>query len=385
LGRARGDRVLISAEELTGGLAAVRALRAAGYEPWAALTRPGRAVEHSRSLGGAIVAPDPAVDPERFAHELSVAARDLDVAAVLPGSEESLLALANHGSLFSRVAVGADAPETVERALDKLVVGHLATSAGMQVLPTTTIEGHELRARSAEFGYPIVLKPERTKIRGSDGVLRRVPVHYVRNEGELERILAPSGNQTWLLQPFVPGSLAAVCGVAWNGELMCATHQVAARIWPPDCGISAYASTVHPDASREAAVGRLLSLIGLSGIFQAQFVRVGEDWAFIDLNPRVYGSLALAVAAGLNLPAIWTDLLLGRVPEIGPYRVGVGYRAEGNDARWIAHNLRRGRLRAGATGLLPRHRTVHALFSIRDPLPALKRAFAIATRSGPSR
>jgi predicted ATP-grasp superfamily ATP-dependent carboligase len=381
LSRIRADRVLISAEELTGGLAAVRALRAAGYEPWAALTRPGRPVEHSRALGGAVVAPDPAVDPERFAQELAVAARDLDAAAVLPGSEESLLALAGRASLFSPVAVGASVPEIVERALDKVLVGRLAASAGLHVLPTTTIEADELRAHPAEFGYPLVLKPERTKIRGSDGVLRRVPVHCVRNKGELERILAPSGNRTWLLQPFVTGSLAAVCGVAWNGELVCAIHQVADRIWPPDCGISAYATTVHPDATREAAVRRLLSLLGLSGIFQAQFVRVGGDWAFIDLNPRVYGSLALAVAAGLNLPAIWTDLLLGRVPEVGSYRVGVGFRAEGNDARWIAHNLRRGRLRAGASGLLPRRRTVHALFSIRDPLPALKRVSGIVTRS----
>jgi len=38
----------------------------------------------------------------------------------------------------------------------------------------------------------------------------------------------------------------------------------------------------------------------------------------IDVNPRIYGAIGLAIAAGQNLPAIWTDLLLGRTPLVRP-------------------------------------------------------------------
>ncbi len=376
-----GKRILISAEELTGGLAAVRALRSAGYEPWAALTRPQRLVAHSRALGGVITAPDPSIDAEGFARRLASAADELSIAAVLPGSEDALLALAGTEHLFgSRIAIGICASEPLERSLDKRQVTRLAAAAGLPTPPTTEADGAELRAQRRELTYPLMLKPERTKVHGPDGVLRREPAHRVRSERELESVLASATVRTWLLQPCIPGSLAAVCGVAWKGELVCALHQSARRIWPPDCGISSYAETVAPNAAREEALGRLLALTGCSGIFQAQFLRAGDEWVFIDLNPRVYGSLALAVAAGLNLPAIWVDLLLGAAPALGSYRIGVRYRAEGNEMRWIAHNLRHGRLAAAVSALVPRRRTVHALFSIRDPLPAVAGVLGVLPR-----
>jgi hypothetical protein len=149
------------------------------------------------------------------------------------------------------------------------------------------------------------------------------------------------------VQPFHAGRLLAVSGVAWQGELVCAVHQRALRIWPPDCGISAYAETVPRDDAREAAVAALLAGIGWSGVFQAQFLEADGSAYLIDLNPRVYGSLALAIAAGANLPAVWADLLLGRPPAL--LRLGPG----------------------GLPGLLPRRRTVHAVWSRRDPAPLL--------------
>ena len=92
----------------------------------------------------------------------------------------------------------------------------------------------------------------------------------------------------------------------------------------------------------------------------------------IDLNPRFYASLALANSAGLNLPAIWTSLLLDLpfFSEDNGYRAGMRFRDERGDPRAIVSELRRGRL-AAARELLPRRQTVHALFSIRDPRPGL--------------
>ena len=52
------------------------------------------------------------------------------------------------------------------------------------------------------------------------------------------------------------------------------------------------------------------------------------------------------------------------------YRVGARFRQEKGDPRAILAEIRRGQLRA-ARDLLPRRRTVHALFSIRDPRPGL--------------
>jgi hypothetical protein len=85
----------------------------------------------------------------------------------------------------------------------------------------------------------------------------------------------------------------------------------------------------------------------------------------IDLNPRIYGSTALAIKAGHNLPAIWTDLLLGRDPRPGPYRAGVRYRVEEDDIRAIL-------VTRDWRGLIPRRDTVHGVFDRADPLPSLE-------------
>jgi predicted ATP-grasp superfamily ATP-dependent carboligase len=118
-----------------------------------------------------------------------------------------------------------------------------------------------------------------------------------------------------------------------------------------------------------------------NGVFNLQLIeRDGRDYV-IDLNPRFYVSLTLAVAAGVNLPAIWASLLLGLPVEDHGYRSGVRFRQEKGDPRAIACELRRGNY-AAARDLLPHRRTVHALFSIRDPRPGLSiaRDAAVAAR-----
>jgi predicted ATP-grasp superfamily ATP-dependent carboligase len=55
-----------------------------------------------------------------------------------------------------------------------------------------------------------------------------------------------------------------------------------------------------------AGVARLLADLGWSGVANVQFVRApGGRPRLIDLNGRLYGSLALAYATGVNVPDLW--------------------------------------------------------------------------------
>jgi predicted ATP-grasp superfamily ATP-dependent carboligase len=175
----------------------------------------------------------------------------------------------------------------------------------------------------------------------------------------------------WLVQRRVTGTLAAIGGVAWKGRLVCAVHQVSPRTWPPGAGITAFAVTVEPDAERERAVARLLEEINWSGLFGLQFLLAGGRAHPIDFNPRMYGSIGLAIASGPNLPAIWTDLLLGREPHVEPSRPGTRYRVEDDDPRALLASWRAGDRGSALAGLVPRRRTAHAILSARDPGPAL--------------
>ena len=364
-----GVRVLVTASEQWAALAAVRGLAGGAFEPWVHAAEPGIYASRSRFAAGTVLGPDPVDDPEGFAASVAAAAAEIDARVVLPGTDAALLVLSERrAQLPDGVVLGAPDPEIVRRATAKDVLVELAHGAGLETPPTTIVRRGD---PVDDLPLPAAVKPLR-----SQATARRAETRE-----ELERALAELPGDAHAVQPWLEGTLAAVCGLAWDGRLVCCIHQEARRIWPPEAGISAYALTVPPDRGLEEKVGRLLGELRWSGIFQLQLLRTGDGDFPIDLNPRIYGSLALALAAGLNLPALWVELLLGRTPRPGPYRVGVRYRAEENDLRALRS---RGPL-ALVRGLLPRPRTTHAVLSARDPAPVLATLAKLAAQRRRSR
>ena len=357
-----------------GVLAAVRALRAAGYAPWLAVDKRGTYAGRSRATAGTVVIPNPDLDSEGFVRKLANDAMRHSVAAVLPSADSHFLALAGRDADFAGIALGTPSRESIDRATDKALLTELAAASGLRTPPTERVVRGDAKAVGA-FGFPAVVKPLRSRVKNPDGTVSTYSARWVTPD-QTEQALDSLGDREGLVQPYIPGDLISVSGVSWGGELVCALHQVSIRIWPVPVGGSAYAETIPPNLQLERGVGRLLQRLGWSGLYQLQFIRNSRGEHFlIDLNPRVYGSLALATAAGLNLPGIWTDLLLGRRPEGAGYRVGVRFRQEENDARALARLLLMGGSRWHALrGLLPRRDTTHAIFSIRDPMPVLTSA-----------
>jgi predicted ATP-grasp superfamily ATP-dependent carboligase len=363
----RGPEVLITGGEYVGVLAAVRALHAAGYRPWVAASGPSYA-SLSRSAAGRVRVPESRSDPNGFVRELAEAAERRSAAALLPGTEADLLALAANRNAFpARLSLGVPHPEAVERALDKAALPRITHAAGLQTPPTAFVNGS---GPAAQLPFPAVVKPTRSELNGN-GRLRHFSPRRVESPLELRRALGALQGQAGLVQPYVSGNLLAVGGVAWEGELVCAVHYRAARIWPTDCGMISYATTVPPDRELERGIRVLLETLGWSGIFQLQFIEAREGLYLIDFNPRVFASLAIAVAAGCNLPAVWVGLLLeGRRPfENARYRAGVRFRALSKDSRALLSALRAGRPLPRPTGF--GRPVAHPVLSIADPLPTL--------------
>lgn len=366
----QGKRLLLTVDESHASLAAARGLRAAGYEVHIAPSRDDTYVAHSRAVAGVERMPPIATDPAGFARALAERARALRVAAVLPGTESTLRALTDREELFDGIPVGTAPAEALDLATSKEAFQRLAAAAGLETIPAVEVGLEDLDARLAEVELPAILKPLRSVQVSVDGTLIRRQAERVDDASRLRSLLAGTPGERWLVQRHVTGTLAAIGGVAWRGELVCATHQVSPRIWPPQDGITAYGLTVEPSAEREAGLVRLVERIGWSGIFGLQFLQADGRAYAIDLNPRIYGSIGLAIAAGQNLPAVWASLLLGESPQVRSARVGVRFRVAEDDLRALAVAFRRGRRREALCGLRPRRGTAHAVLSLRDPGPA---------------
>jgi predicted ATP-grasp superfamily ATP-dependent carboligase len=354
----REDSVVLVSDHVDGrsrsAVAAVRALGAAGYRPVVTVSGTRSAAAVSRSCVGVLHTPRPGSPGYRETVEKYVDARG---AAVVAASDAVLVALGRPGA----------------ELVDKAVLPERAVAAGLRVPPTHEFaDGTALLAAANDLRYPVVVKAV-VKTRPGD------VAHRVDSAQELPAPLATLSGPV-VVQPFLEGTMRAVGGVIHDGRLLAVVHQRYVRIWPPRCGTASAAITTDPDLDLEARLPCLLA--GHDGVFQVQLI--GEQ--VIDVNPRVYGSLPLAVAAGANLPAIACRAEHGSTGEgVVRGRPGVRYRWLEGDIRRVVHDVREGALplREAARALRPHRGTAHSVESLRDPGPILIRLADAARRRMP--
>jgi predicted ATP-grasp superfamily ATP-dependent carboligase len=330
-------------------LAAVRALAVAGYRPAVTVSGASSLAASSRYCARRVVVP-PVSDPGYAASvRVEVAARPY--LAVLPASDAALLAL--------------DAP--VRHLVDKAQLVERAGQTGLPVPPTRMFSTADELLSADDLKFPAIVKP----------AISMYPARLIRSRRQLEGAAQRTG--PFVVQPYLSEKLRAAAGVLWDGRLVALVHQRYLRTWPGECGTACAAETVGADPDLEARLLRLLD--GYQGIFQAQLA--GD--CLLDLNPRVYGSLPLAVAAGANLPALYCDLLAGRQVRPVRARPGVFYRWVEGDLRHAAWAVRARRVGLGSAllALRPRRHTAHSTESLSDPMPMIVRLRFAATKRRP--
>jgi predicted ATP-grasp superfamily ATP-dependent carboligase len=333
-------------------VAAVRALGLAGFRPVVTVAGTPSAAAASRSCAGRLPTPPPGTPGFREAVDRFLA--DHSGAAVIAASDAVLVALDLPGAPL----------------VDKALLPKQAAIAGLSVPPTREFASSAaLLDAAGELEYPVVVK----------AVVKTVPTEIARRvdgPGQLPAVVAPLSGAI-VVQPFATGTMRVVCGVLAGGRIVAAVHQRYLRIWPAECGTSSAAITTAPDLDLEERLPQLLD--GHEGVFQVQLV--GDE--VIDVNPRVYGSLPLAVAAGANLPAIACWAERGRIDRVVVRgRPGVRYRWLEGDVRRLVHDVRAGALSPWAAGraLLPHRGTAHSVESLSDPGPGLVRLADAARR-----
>lgn len=371
-GRANGDPVILTGGEHVSVLGAVRGLRAAGYAPWVAVHEPGTYAARSWATEGIIEVPTPWEDATGFVDDIATAARRIGAAAIMPGTEYAMETLARRADgLPGDVTLGVPPLATLADVTDKSRLLDFAKAVG---LPTP--ETHEVTLGDLPdvlpLRFPLVVKPPRSEVRGEDGVVRHHGTRIASSRQELEYALTDLPRARGLIQPFLSDPLVSLAGVFWDDRVVSAVQSRADRVWPEPCGSISHAVTVPLDPRLVDRVGALLRSMDWRGLFQVDLFQREDDYAIIDLNPRFYTSIGHATRAGVNLAAIWLDLLIGRRP-VAPraYRVGVHYRHEEGDLRALGQMLLRGQRRDALRALVPHPDTALAVFSTSDPWPLL--------------
>lgn len=375
-------RVLLTDAEQRATLAACRSLARAGYEVMAVASRRPALCHWSRYCESRFTAPDPRESSEGFLATLETILRKQTYDILLPGTDASLLAISEHRERVEPYAShGLPPHEAVVRSLDKIELVKAASEAGLPCPRSVVATDAETAVDIVEdtFGYPVVLKPSRSFVL-RDGRLHQRPGTVIRDAPTLVRAL-PGFGTPFILQEWDPNPrIVSFAGVVAGGRLLASATSRYRRTWPVVAGSASLSETIDPIPGLEERVEALTHALGWEGIFELELLDRNGELATLDLNPRLYGSIALAIRSGADLPVTWCDWLLGRDP---PPVVACGrfrYRWEEGELRNVIWLARRGRLIEAASVLRLQRHVVHANFRLSDPAPAIAWAADVARR-----
>jgi predicted ATP-grasp superfamily ATP-dependent carboligase len=262
--------------------------------------------------------PDPLREPESYAAALRDLERRHAIHLLLPVTEASALAILPARRDFSAV-VPLPAREVFDRICDKAAVAEAAAAVGLQVPTSVRIESpNELSAQIASMTYPVVLKPIRS-IAGEPGDRRKQTVGYANAEQQLREIAASLAPNAYpmLLQQRVDGPGVGVFVLMHKGGVIARFCHERIREKPPSGGVSVYRRSVPVNEELYEASISLLRRLEWDGAAMVEFkidARTGAAY-IMEINGRFWGSLQLAIDAGVDFPALLVAAALGGEPE----------------------------------------------------------------------
>jgi predicted ATP-grasp superfamily ATP-dependent carboligase len=352
-------------------LAAARGLRDAGWTVGLAATKPALAAA-SRAVGAVHRIPSPTKDFAAFAEALPgiVSTHGYDI--VFAGGDAEVIALAEIADRLEAVVPYPSAAD-VARAHDKLVLAREAEAAGLATPLTWPATPQTLDSVS----LPVVVKPRLHWSPGTSGAPDRLEAAIVHDRDELrrrEREITAAGGEA-IIQEVVRGDIVSYVAVIIDPEAgpIAEFQQLSVGTWPTPAGVVTRAEIVPLDPDLARGSRELLRRLRWVGLVQLQFVLPAAGAPrIIDLNGRFYASLALPMAAGLNLAAAWGAAALGGPTQASAPRTGVRFQWLLGDLRRATVERRGGLWRDFAGCLGYRRGSVHSIWDPRDPSPMLR-------------
>lgn len=331
-------RVLVLDGQTTQALACVRSLGRAGYSPLVASRHRWPLAGWSRWASGR----------RRIVAETGRALADLrgwavaqDIAVVLPMTERSCLLLNLEREIWEAagIRVGCAESPVLAQAFDKGRTLEAAQACGVAIPPTRfpTSQAEVIEA-GRELGLPCVVKARFSEALVGTALLRGGGASYVSRPDELLPAVARNrqGPHWPILQGFVGGEGKGVSGLCDRGRpLALFAHERLRDVRPTGSGSTLRRSIPLDDRLREP-VERLLAELQWHGPVMVEFRDDGDGPpCLMEVNGRFWGSVQLAISAGVDVPRMWLELLSG-----GASAPPASY-AHGVTLRWLWGDAKR--------------------------------------------
>lgn len=371
-------RVVVSDGATRQALALTRSLGRRGVRVEVLATRRGSLAGASRHAAAEHVVPDAEEAPDAWAEAVRARLAEAPDALFVPTTEVALGSLFRAG-LADTARIAAPPREAYEIACDKARLLVCAAEAGFAVPATAVVDRGALAEVPSGHAFPAIVKARRSRFFAA-GRWHHGSVARVDDAAALARVREDPGLRGGaLVQPFVAGRGEGLFVAVDRGKIVAAFGHRRLREKPPTGGVGVLLESCAPDPALLAPAARLLAALGWHGVAMLELRRdpSGRAW-LMELNPRLWGSLQLAVDAGADFPG-WVLALHGggKSPAFAP-RAGVRTRWELGELDHLLITWRRAALRkeAGLTRRGALAGVVGSLFTARgevlrwdDPRP----------------
>lgn len=270
--------------------------------------------------------PSPRTEPGAFIPAIGELCNAHDIDLLLPMTELTTTLL-----LDARETLNAELPFAEKSAVDALAdksrLFQLAESVGVPTPRTEYVEHPDsILASLRDRHYPLVLKPAKSWL-VCQGEWVRSTVRIAHSAEQAERFLTGDpvfSHNKFMIQEYIQGYGQGVFALYDRGNPVAFFSHRRVREKPPGGGVSVLSESVPVDAEQLKHTRALLDSANWHGIAMVEY-RVAADATpyLMEINTRFWGSLQLAIDAGVDFPYLLFQICSGQeTTPVRHYRIG---------------------------------------------------------------
>lgn len=316
--------------------------------------------------------PDFFVEPDNYFEATCEALVKTGARVLLPAHEDVGIFCRRCNELPKGVLTALPAWDSYRVAEDKLYVLDVASQVGCPTPLTLTVHSlSHLEELSRSMTWPVALK---TRIGNS---AKGVRIAHNRDQllakfKELVKTFHLSEDRWPVVQEFLPGGAAGVCLLYNNGKCVASFAEQYLRCKEPGLFGTSTLRVPFDNPKLISLAVSVMDKLKWHGVAHIDFV-ADKDGTFklIEVNPRLWGALALSVFSGVDFPYLWYLTAMGE-----PLDVRLPSKYPPIKCRWLAGDymafvelVKRGMFTEALRILVPQSKCYHDDFVLKDPLP----------------
>lgn len=295
------DRVLITNGQLRKSLSAVRSLGQKKIETLCGEETRMNITGFSKYCTKSLLYPSPQQRPDDFMEWLDRAITRYGITMIFPMDDAAMnLVIQHKDSLSKRVQFTVPEAGLYQLTADKWESVQLATSFDLNCPVTFLPQGtKDLTEYIGKIGYPAIVKARNGS--GSRGI------RVVHNDNELFTAYSEvnTAYPNPMIQQKIPtGPRYDICLLFdQQSRLISSFAQKEVRHFPVEMGPSTVQQSIHlPELTNQCA--KMFESIGWTGIAEVEFMldEASGTYYFMEINPRFWNSLELAVHCNIDFP-----------------------------------------------------------------------------------